>query len=316
MNLALFKRTWQAFNDDKAPRLAAAIAYSTIFSLAPLFVILIAVVGNILDVNGHHGGHTTAENVMLAQIRKSAGPGAADTVRQLIEASFGKPRQGIIAQILGWAAFLLGASGLFAALQDSLNAVWQVEATRGGWKQMVRDRIASFGMILVVGFLLLVTFVANGAITFIGTNLFNHVPFAANPLVISLVDQIVSIALVTATFALIFKVLPDVDVAWRDVTLGAALTAVLFVIGEALIGLYIAKAGIASAYGAAGSILVALLWIYYSAMILLLGAEFTKVYAGRATLSTRATVRTTSEAPAGADPRFAQQKPAQENAHG
>lgn len=316
MNFELFKHTWQAFNDDKAPRLAAAIAYSTIFSLAPLFVILIAVVGNILDVNGHHGGHTTAENELLGQIRSSAGPGAADTVRQLIEASFGKPRQGVIAQILGWAAFLVGASGLFASLQDSLNAVWQVEAARGGWKHMLRDRVASFGMILVVGFLLLVTFVANGAITFVGTNLLDRIPFAANPLVISLIDQVVSIALVTATFALIFKVLPDVDVAWRDVTIGAALTAVLFVVGEALIGVYIAKAGIASAYGAAGSILVALLWIYYSAMILLLGAEFTKVYAGRAKLSTSATLRTPTEAPAGVDPRYVQNETSKEMSHG
>jgi membrane protein len=306
MNVDLLKRTWQAFNDDKATRLAAAIAYSTIFSLAPLFVILIAIVGNVLDVHGS-GGHTTAENALLSEIRKSAGPGAADTVRQLIEASFSKPRQGLIAQVFGWIAFALGASGLFASLQDALNAVWQVESAKGGWKQMIRDRVASFGMIIAVGFLLLVTFVANGAITFIGTHLLGQIPFAANPVLVSIVDQVVSIALVTVTFALIFKVLPDVDVAWRDVITGAALTAVLFVIGEALIGLYIAKAGIASAYGAAGSILVALLWIYYSAIILLLGAEFTKVYAGGAKLSTPSSIRQTTDAPAGADPRFVRQ---------
>jgi membrane protein len=306
MTLATLKQTWQAFNDDKAPRLAAAIAYSTIFSLAPLLVILIAVVGNVLDANGSHGGHSSAEQALLSEIGKSAGAGAADTVKQLIAASFNKPRQGLIAQIIGWIAFVIGASGLFASLQDALNTVWQVEAAKGGWQQMVRDRIVSFGMILAVGFLLLVTFVANGAITFIGTNLLNRVPFAANPIAISLIDQVVSIALVTLTFALIFKVLPDVDISWRDVIFGAALTAVMFVVGEALIGLYIAKAGIASAYGAAGSILVALLWIYYSAMILLLGAEFTKVHAGKATLSTSARVRQSSDAPAGADPRYAQ----------
>ncbi|MBD5656197.1 MAG: YihY/virulence factor BrkB family protein, partial [Candidatus Eremiobacteraeota bacterium] len=213
---------------------------------------------------------------------------------------------GLIAQVIGWIAFALGASGLFASLQDALNVVWQIEAAKGGWKQMVRDRVVSFGMIIAVGFLLLVTFVANGAITFVGSNLMNHVPFVANPIVISLIDQVVSIGLVTLTFALIFKVLPDVDVSWRDVGVGAFITAILFVVGETLIGIYIAKAGIASAYGAAGSILVALLWIYYSAMILLLGAEFTKVYAGGAKLSTRAKLHETVDAPAGADPRYVQ----------
>ena len=303
MNVARFKATWQAFNDDKAQRLAAAIAYSTIFSIAPLFIVLVAIVGGILDARGAHGGHASALNALLVQIRRSAGPGAADAVKALVATSFNKPKEGLIAQILGWIFFVLGASGLFAALQDALNAVWHVESTKGGWKQMLRDRFASFGMIVVVGFLLIVTFVANAALAFLNAHVLNHVAIAANPAFLTIVDQAVSIAMSTVIFALIFKVLPDVDIAWRDVWLGALVTAVLFVVGEALIGLYIAHAGIASAYGAAGSLLVALIWIYYSALILLLGAEFTKVNATGAALSVAAVVRRTSDEPAGADPR-------------
>jgi len=305
MNVALLKATWQAFNEDKAQRLAAAIAYSTIFSIAPLLILVVAIVGGILDVGVGHGGHRSTLNALLAQVRQSAGPGAADTVKALIEGSFNKPKQGLIAQILGWIFFILGASGLFAALQDALNAIWHVEATKGGIKQILRDRIASFGMILVVGFLMLVTFAANATISFVSAHFLNAIPFAANPIVVSTIDQIISIAIVTVIFALIYKVLPDVNIAWRDVWIGAEVTAVLFVVGEALIGLYIAHGGIASAYGAAGSLLVALIWIYYSALILLLGAEFTKVYATDATLTVPATIRHVSDQPAGVDPRKA-----------
>ncbi len=305
MNVAVLKATWTAFNEDKAQRLAAAIAYSTIFSIAPLFIVVIAIVGAVLDVGGAHGGHRSALNALLGQVRQSAGDGTAATVKTLIEASFNKPKQGIIAQILGWIFFLLGASGLFAALQDALNAVWHVEATKGGWRQILRDRSASFGMILVVGFLLLVTFVANAAISFVSSHVLGGIPIIGSPVVASVLAQIVTLAIVTAIFALIFKVLPDVTIEWRDVWAGAAATAVLFIVGELLIGLYIAKAGVASAYGAAGSLLVALVWIYYSALILLLGAEFTKVNAGKVGLTTPAVIRHTSDQPKGIDPRRA-----------
>ncbi|MBD5633721.1 MAG: YihY/virulence factor BrkB family protein [Candidatus Eremiobacteraeota bacterium] len=300
----LTRSTFAAFNDDKAQRLAAAIAFSTIFSLAPLFVILIAVVGGLLDLDGT-GGHTNAENSLLAEIAKNAGASAADTVRKLIDASFDKPRQGAIAQTIGWIAFAFTASNLFASLQDALNAVWHVEAPKGGWKQMVRARSASFAMIVVVGFLLVVTFVANAIITFVGAHFLSKIPVAANPTTLTIVEQLTSIVLTTVVFALLFKVLPDVKVAWRDVWIGASVTAVLFVFGEALISLYIAYGGVASAYEAAGSILVALVWIYYSAMILLLGAEFTKVFAENAELTVPANVRHLIERPAGSDPRYA-----------
>lgn len=299
MNLTVAKNVFAAFNEDKAPRLAAAIAYSTIFSIAPLFIVLIAILGAFV---GSHGG---AENQLVDMITKNAGTSAGDTVRQLISASFNKPRQGVIAQIIGWVVFVLGATGLFASLQDALNSIWHVESTKGGWKMMLRDRLASFGMIVVVGFLLLVTFVANGAIAFIASHFLSKIPFGANPIVITAINFAVSYMLVTVIFALIYKVLPDVDVAWSDVWVGAAVTSVLFIVGEALISIYIAKAGVASAYGAAGSLLVALLWIYYSAMILLLGAEFTKVNAKHVSLVAPSIVRETDEHPAGVDPRYA-----------
>jgi membrane protein len=302
INPSSLRATWLAFNEDKAQRLAAAIAYSTIFSLAPLFVLLIAFVGTLLNFHGT-GGQADAEQSLLAEIRKNAGPSAANAVRQLIEASFNKPRQSLVAQILAWIFLGAGASGLFAALQDSLNAVWHVESTKGGWRLMLRGRAAAFGMIVVVGFLLLVTFVANAAIAFVTAHFLSRIPFAANPVVIGAIDELFSLALITVIFALIFKILPDVNVAWRDVWFGAAVTAVLFVIGEALIALYIAYGGVASAYGAAGSILVALVWIYYSALILLFGAEFTKIHARTATLVVASAVRSTIDHPAGVDPR-------------
>ncbi len=297
MNLTLVKNVFAAFNEDKAPRLASAIAYSTIFSIAPLFIVLIAILGMFV------GGHAGAENQLVDLVSKNAGKSSGDTVRQLITASFDKPRQGVIAQVIGWIAFIFGATGLFAALQDALNSIWHVESTKGGWKFMVRDRIASFGMVIVVGFLLLVTFIANGAIAFVATNFLSKIPFGANPAVVGIINAVVSFALITVIFALLYKVLPDVDVDWRDVWLGAGVTAVLFVIGESLISIYIAKAGIASAYGAAGSLLVALLWIYYSALILLLGAEFTKVNAKNVKLIAPSIIRKTDEHPAGIDPR-------------
>lgn len=304
MNLiSVIRQTFTAFNDDKAQRLAAAIAFSTIFAIAPLLVILIAVVGGILSLDGA-GGHTAAENSLIADIAKNAGASTADTVRQLIDAGFNKPHQNRLAQVVGWIAFAFTASNLFASLQDALNAIWHVEATRGGWKQMIRGRVAAFAMIVIVGALLLATFLANAAIAFVGTNIVERVPFTNSTTILTLVEQGVSLVVTTIVFALLFKVLPDVRVAWRDVWIGAGVTAVLFVFGEALISLYLAYGGIASAYGAAGSILVALIWLYYSAMILLLGAEFTKVFATRAELTVPASVRHLTERPAGADPRY------------
>lgn len=299
----IIKATLGAYGSDKLPRLAASIAYATIFAVAPLMIVVIAIAGFVLGVsNGGHGQHL-AENALLDQVRTHLGGSSADAIRAMITASFDKPRQSITAQILGWITFALGAAGLFGALQDALNAVWHVEATKGGWKFMLRDRLASFGMIVVVGFLLLVTFAANGVLTYLSTHSFGGITLNLPPPVLEVVNALISFAVVTMLFAAMFKVLPDVSIRWRDVWSGAAVTAALFVIGEWAISFYISTAGVASGYGAAGAILVALIWVYYAATIILLGAEYTKFASRDAKTIQPSVLRGTIDAPAGVDPR-------------
>jgi membrane protein len=280
--LGLLKETFEHFNADKVPRLAAALSYTTIFAIAPVFIIIIAIAGYAIGVaNGTGQGHAVAEERMLAAVQGSAGKEAADTVRQLVTAAFAKPAPSIIAQIVGWIVLLLGAVGLFAALQDALNTVWDAHPPRRGLWLAIRDRIASFGMLLAIAFLLLVTSIVNAGIGIVSTHLVALLPFAGAGALLTVVNWVVSIALIGLLFALMYKVLPDVEIAWDDVRTGALVTAVLFVAGQSLIALYLAHAGVASGYGAAGSLLVLLLWIYYSSLVLLIGAEFTHVYALR-----------------------------------
>jgi membrane protein len=274
---------WTEFNADNVMRLASAIAFSVLFAIAPLLIVLIGIVGWILSLqNGAHG-HELAESALLERIRQTAGAPAADTVSQLMTATFGRPRQNVIAQIVGWGTFIFGAMGLFSSIQDALNSIWRVEGKEGGWRQGLRDRLASFAMIAIVVILTLASFVASAAIAVAG----NHFPdwfstVLGRPVwVFSLLTSAITLLAGWLAFAAIYRVLPNVRIAWRDVWLGAAVTAVLFLIGERLIGWYLAAAGTASAYGAAGSLLVTLLWIYYSAIAFLLGAEFTKVISRR-----------------------------------
>jgi membrane protein len=282
LGLDLVKETYQRFGADKAPRLAAAISFSTIFAIAPLFIIVIAVAGYVVGVaNGTGHGHSIVEEKMLAAIRQSAGAGAADAVRDMVTASFGRLQQSIVAQVIGWVTFVLGAAGVFASLQDALNTIWHAEPPKLPLWNAVRDRIASIGMLLVIGFLLLVTTAINAAIAYVSTYVARALPFPGAGWVFGLVNVLISLVLIALLFALMFKYLPDTAIAWRDVWTGALVTAAAFVIGQTIIGFYLGRAGVASAYGAAGSLLVLLLWIYYSSMILLFGAEFTHVYAER-----------------------------------
>ena len=299
--LEVGKRSFTAFGEDKAQRLASSVAFSAIFSIAPLFIVLIAILGTFL------GSHGAAQDRLIAAVRSGAGSSAADTIRQIIASSFDKPRQGIIAQIIGWVVFIMGASNLFAALQDALNSIWGVEKTKGGWLQVVRDRLISGGMIVVIGLILLLTFIGNGVVAYFTSHL------AANALpgqsvLLAAIAQAFTFAVVTVIFSLLFKILPDVKIAWRHAWFGGAVTAILFTIGQVLIGLYFTKGGVTSAYGAAGSLLVALLWIYYSVIILLFGAEVTKVTADKAELTAPSAVRSSADRPAGADPRAAPEK--------
>jgi membrane protein len=282
VDFALIRDTYNAWNEDKAQRLAAALSFSTIFSIAPLLIIAIAIVGTVLGLRGGlQHPHGNAEAQLLDQIRAHIGAQGADTVRDLIAASFSKPHQGIIAQIVGWATFILGASGVFASLQDSLNTVWHVEPAKQSLWLTARQRIASLCMVVVIGFLLLATLVFSAALAFVSTYFSHVLPFAGAGTVFAIANFLVSLAIITLLFARIYKILPAAKIDWADVWIGSGITALLFVTGQALIGIYFARSGTASAYGAAGSLLVLLLWIYYSAMILFFGAEFTKVYAAR-----------------------------------
>ena len=305
INVATLKSTWTAFNEDKAPRLATSIAYATLFALVPLFIVLIAIVGWFLGLSNGGHGHHVAEKALLDPIQRGAGGTAAEAVRQLVTSSFNKPRQNMVAQIIGWVMFVVGAAGLFSALQDALNDIWRIASSKGGLRHMVRTRLASFGMIGVVGFLLLVSFASNTAITAISAHFTQAIPIPGAAVLFSIVSWVLSLAVVIVIFALIYKVLPDVDLSWRDVWPGAIVTAILFIVGQVLIALYLTFAGVASAYGAAGSLLALLIWIYYSALILLVGAEFTKVRAQSARTTVAATVRTTTDVPPGTDPRKA-----------
>jgi membrane protein len=226
IDLGMFKETFAAWNADKAPRLAAAIAYSTIFAIAPLLIITIATVGAVLGFTGTTHPHTAVENTLLVQVSRAAGPEAAQMVRSMVDASFGKPRQSVLAQIIGWIVFIVGASSVFVALQDALNTVWDAQppAARRNVFVMVRDRVMSLAMLLVVGFLLMMTFLLNVVIAFASANLTSYLPFANAGAAFAAINWLVSVAVVAVLFGLMFRFLPDVDIRWSDVRIGALCT--------------------------------------------------------------------------------------------
>jgi membrane protein len=268
----LIKATFTEWSEDKASRLAAALSYYTLFSVAPLLIIAIAVAGLVF-------GRQAASEQILDQVREMTGPQGADAVRMLLR-SAGQTGTGILATLVGVAVLLVGASGAFAQLQDALNTVWDVKARPGrGFKGVLRDRFLSFSMVLVIGFLLLVSLVLSAALAALGKYLSQALPIPSA--VMQALNFAISFAVTTFLFALIFKVLPDVRIRWREVWVGSLATALLFSVGRFLIGLYLGRSSVSSAYGAAGSLVVLLVWVYYSAQILFLGAEFTQVYASR-----------------------------------
>jgi membrane protein len=266
----LLKETVQDWSEDKASRLAAALAYFTIFSLAPLLVIVIAIAGLVF-------GREAAQNQLMGQIQGLVGQQGAGMIQTMVQ-STSKPSTSIIATIIGLITLLLGASGVFGALQDALNTIWEVAPNpKAGMMVVLRNRFASFGMILVVGFLLLVSLVLTTVLAALGKFVGGLFPGA--DVLGQVINFVISFVGITLLFGLIYKALPDAEIAWGDVWIGSAATALLFTIGKFLIGLYLGRGSVGSAYGAAGSLVVLLVWIYYSAMILFLGAEFTKVYA-------------------------------------
>lgn len=267
--LDLIKTTFSEWNDDNASRLAAALAYYTIFSIAPLLVIAVAVAGVVL-------GRGTAREQLVQQIQSYTGdPQAAEFIQRMIE-STSQSNSGLFATIAGVIGLLFGASGVFAELQSALNQIWDVEAKPSGVSGMIFTRLIALAMVLLCGLLLLASVVLTTAITAAAGWLNQLLPGVA--VFIPAISFVVLLVLTVLIFALIYKYLPDTEIAWNDVWIGAIATALLFSIGRYLIGLYLGYSSAASTYGAAGSLALLLLWIYYSAQIFFLGAEFTQVY--------------------------------------
>jgi membrane protein len=268
----LLKESYKEWMDDGALQLGAALAYYTIFSLAPMLLIAISVAGLIF-------GREAAQGELVGQLRGLIGQQGAEFIQTLV-ANAGKQGSGVLGTVVGIATILFGATGVFAQLQTSLNQIWDVEAkpAKGIWG-FLRTRVLSFGMVLGIGFLLLVSLVVSAAIAALDTYATGLFPGAE--VVIGIVSAVIGLGLITLLLAMIYRFLPDVKIAWKDVWIGAAITALLFVIGKMLIGLYLGNSSVASTYGAAGSLVILLLWIYYSAQILFFGAEITQVYASR-----------------------------------
>jgi membrane protein len=270
--LATIKETVKDWSDDKAARLAAALAYYSLLSLAPLLVIATAVVGFFF-------GSEAARGRVAGELGGVVGGPAAQGVQSIV-ASAQSPSAGVVGTIVGVVTLFIGASGVFGELQASLNTVWEVEPKPDrGILGALKDRFLSFTMVLGVAFLLLVSLLLSSALSALGGYFAGALP--GGEALWQVINFVFSLGVVTVLFALIFKYIPDAKIEWRDVWLGAAVTAVLFTIGKFLLGLYIGKAAVGSAYGAAGSIIALVVWVYYAAQILFVGAEFTQVQAKR-----------------------------------
>jgi len=270
---SVFKQAASEWVDDKATTLGAALAYYTVFSLAPLLIISIGIASMVL-------GAEAAQGKILDQLRSLVGEQGGEALQEMVQNASSKPQTGIMATLVGLVTLLFGASTVFGQLQTSLNAVWGVEPKPGrGIMGMIKDRVLSFGFILVVGFLLLVSLILTAAVAVVGDWMGGMLP--GGEALAHVLNFVLSTAVITMLFAMMFKYLPDAQVAWRDVWIGAFLTAMLFAIGKFALGFYLGKSGVGSSFGAAGSLIVLLLWVYYSSQILFFGAEFTQVYANR-----------------------------------
>ena len=274
-SFGLLKQTFSEWLEDKAPQLGAALAYYTVFSLAPLILVLLAIVG--LLFRNDPGG---AWNKITEQMSYFLDKSAVEVVQNIAQKA-AQPNKSLLATIIGILLALFGASGVFGQLQDALNIIWGVRAKPGaGIWGFLRSRFLSFAMVGGVCFLLLVSLTLESVLKG-----FSHYIQGVLPggIVIAIaVYWIFDLAVVILLFAIIFKFLPDAKIRWRDVWIGAAITAIFFAIGKWALGLYLGSGSAASAYGAASSLITLLLWVYYSSQILLFGAEFTQVYACRA----------------------------------
>jgi membrane protein len=268
----VFKAAAANYSLDKVPRLSASLAYYTVFSMSPLFVLVVAIAGL-------YYGTEEARTQLFHQFKDTIGEQGASALQSIL-AQASKPAAGKIASLIAGITLLLGATGLFVELQDALNTIWNVQMRSGqGIKGFVRNRLLTFAMVAGIGFLLLVSLILTAVLAALGKFMGDRFPLLEP--VGQLLNIVASFVVIMLLFAMIFKILPDVRIQWRDVWVGAALTSFFFNLGKFLIGYYLGKSSVSSAYGAAGSLAVILLWVYYSAQILFFGAEFTEVYANK-----------------------------------
>jgi len=268
----MFGTALRAWWDDDAMHLGASLAYYTLFAIAPILIVATAIAGMVF-------GREAVRGEIVGQLDHLIGREGAGAVQSLLEGA-SQQRAGILATVLGSVTFVVAATGAFLELQGALNTIWRVKPNPGAnVRAFVIDRLRSFGLVVAIGFLLLVSLAMTAALAALSGWLARRSP--SIPVLWAAINVLVSLGATTALFALLYRFLPDVQLRWRDVTTGAFVTAVLFTVGQQLIGLYLGQSDVASTYGAAGSVMVLLLWVYYSCQILLLGAEFTRVFAQR-----------------------------------
>jgi membrane protein len=265
----LFQRAIWAWWEDNALRLGASLAYYTLFAIAPVLLVAIAIAGFVFGADAVRGE-------IVGQLQALIGRDGAEAVQALLEGA-SRRQSGLFATIVGSITFVFAATGAFLELQTVLNTIWRVKPNpNANLTAFVRDRVRSFGLVLAIGFLLLVSLSVSAALAAASAWIDRRAP--GIPVVWQTLNMIVSLLVITTLFAMLYRFLPDVHLEWRDVATGALVTAVLFTIGKQAIGLYLGQSATASSYGAAGSVIVLLLWVYYSTQILLLGAEFTRVW--------------------------------------
>lgn len=267
----ILKASFNGFMDDRALKLSASLAYYTIFSLGPLLLLLISLAGVFF-------GREAIQGKVFEEINGIVGNDAAMQIQDIIQ-NLEMSGKSTISVIIGSVTLIIGATTVFGEIQDSINMIWQVKAKpKKGWVKLIKDRLLSSSLIITLGFLLLVSLVINGALLALSDRLKAYLP-DITVLLFNIINTLISFIVISILFGVIFKVLPDAKIHWKDVRSGAIFTTVLFMIGRLIIGIYIESSGTSSTYGAAGSLIVILLWVYYTAAILYFGAEFTRAYA-------------------------------------